>query len=221
MSSDGSRHLLYYSPGDSTALSCCTQPRGFNSRWLFQEITSFLPPLFCSSKAGVPSPSAWPCPTPAQEHWQPKLTSLPLAAGSLPGAAARSRGCLCRCVRQVTAILGRLAQNLAGFLLWCCCHQTTPGLTRGAVPGPCFFQLCSVVFKRHLSASLKKSPPPRKTPKTNQKTQTKKKQPVRWRKAVLTKWVKPKWFHLSFALSCHSVVKEKKEKVRGFDVFKA
>lgn len=74
MSSDGSWHLLYYSLSDSTSLSCCTQPRSFNSRWLIQEITFSLPPhstipVFQSSDA-VSVCSAVPHPS-TRGYWQP------------------------------------------------------------------------------------------------------------------------------------------------------
>lgn len=183
MSSEGSWHLLYYSPCDSTNLSCCTQPRGFNLRWLILEITFFLlppPPIPLFQSGGALSIcSALPQPS-MREHWQPEITSLPVPVDGLHGAAARSWGLPCSRAREATVILGILAQTQADFLVRCCWSWRcpTPGHVPGAVPSPCFFQSRSVVFRRHYSASLKKK----------QKTQNKtKKTLVRWRKGVLTK----------------------------------
>lgn len=94
-----------------------------------------------------------------REHWQPKITSLPVPVGGLPGAAARSRGLPCRRAREATVILGRLVQTQADFLVRCCWSWRcpTPGHVPGAVPSPCFFQSHSVEFRRHYSASLKKT----------------------------------------------------------------
>lgn len=111
MSSDGSWHLLYYSLSDSTSLSCCTQPGGFNSRWLIQETTFSLLP-----HPTIPLPSQF-------QHTgnpgSPELTSLPVPAGGLPRAATRSWGLPCRHTRDTTVILQRLVQNQAEFSARC------------------------------------------------------------------------------------------------------
>lgn len=148
MSSDGSWHLLYYSLSDSASFSCCTQPRDFNLRWLIQEITFSLPPhptipLFQSGDAL----SAQLFSIPAQGNTGSlELISLPVPAGGLPRAAARSWGLPCRHARGTTVIWQRLVQNQADFPVWCCQNQHHPTPAHSAELSPRFFSctwLCS------------------------------------------------------------------------------
>lgn len=130
-----------------------------------------LPPSpFRSSEAGVPSLSAWPFPSPAQEHRQPQLTSLPRLPAACLGSSKELPVSLQMCEAgdshsgethpKPSRLLGVMLSlsNCAWPHTWCCAKAL-------------LFPVVLVGFKRHLSASLKKSSPP----KTNQKTQTKKK----------------------------------------------
>lgn len=223
MSSDRSWHLLYYSPSGSISLSCCTQPRGFNSRWLIQEIT------FCLS----PHPTIPTLP----KQWCPLclLSSYPSHYKGIL-AAWSSSPCLCllaACPGQQQgagdspADMQGTPQSLAEtcpkpsrLLCMILLESASPHTwTRARCwTEPLFFQLHLAVFRRHLSASLK-------TNKTNKNPTEKKPQshfppfppptPALWDRERVLQWNESDESVFFWALFSNvSVVKVKKSEMR-------
>lgn len=206
MSSDGNWHLLYYSLGDSTSLSCCTQPRGFNSRWLIQEITFSRPPHpttpLSQSGDALSVCSAVPRPS-AREYWQPGAPLPARACWWLAQGSSKELGAplqtwkghdshFAETCPKPSRVVGTMLPESASPYTWPCAQCLTEPLLFPAALG-CVQEASLCLPKNKQTKMQKKKPNPTSPPSHPQPQLVK-------RKGVKTKWVKWKCFPLSSVL---------------------